>query len=296
VSEQSLEEVFKRVQELRRGVRNVWVYVSRTGKVDWIDNHSTLTRFTGSDDKPVTYLAKVVELLGEQGQAIGRVTPSDFRDLFARRFLRENNGSIIALMLALGHSSLSSTQKYADNNRTRAENDHVARNFLDHLFDELSKGRLDLTILAQLSRQGSLTPELESRLLEYRSLIRSRLGAGCTDPRNPPTALEPDHRKGGFCNDQRCSLCPNARFLPESLEGLAMRAEELLVISGLLPREAFLRLRFGDELERIEALLDAAFPSHEAAVARTTWRGKIEDGTHRIPGLIVSPVHSMEIA
>lgn len=296
VSNKSLGESFKRVQDLRRGVRSVWIYVSRTGKIDWIDNYSNLTRFYGSDGKPLTYLAKVVELLGEKGQVIGRVTPSDFRDLYARRFLRESNGSIIALMLALGHSSISSTQKYVDNNLIRAENDQVARNFLDHLFGQLANGRVDLTILAQLSRHGPLTPEMERNLMEYRSLMRSRLGIGCTDPRNPPEAVDPDHKEGRLCSGQRCSLCPNARFLPESLEGLSMRAEELSAISDLVPREAFLRLRFGEELDRIEALLEAVFPAIEVAAARAKWRGKIEDGSHRIPGLTVPPIEPKETA
>jgi hypothetical protein len=285
VDREKLGRAFKRVQKLRRGVRSAWVYVNRTGKVSWLDKENDGKRFLRpADGKIVTYLAMVVDQLAATGKTIGRVTPSDFRDLFARKFLRDNNGSIIALMLALGHSGLKSTAKYVENNLNRAEHDQVAREFLNHVFDQISASRVDLTILAQLSRHGPLTPEMEGRLLEYRALMRSRLGVGCNDPRNPPASLEPDHAKGHFCGGQRCSLCPNARFLPESLDGFAMRAEELMVISDLIPREAWLRMRFGEELDGIEALLETVFPITEVAAARANWRTRIETGSHRIPG------------
>lgn len=280
-----LGKAFKRVQALKCGVRSVWVYVDARGKAIWVEKVG-LVRYSGGGraEKELTYLAKVIEQLAATGQVIGKVTPGDLRDLYARRFLR-SGGSVIALMLALGHSRLATTAKYVENNVFRAENDEVVRRFLDHLFGQLEDGRVDLTILAQLSRHGPLTDEMAARLLEYRSLLKSRLGVGCIDPRNPPPSVEPNHVPGHFCGGQRCTLCPHARYLPESLDGFAMRAEELMVIADLIPREAWLRLRFDDEQQHVEGLLENLYPSAEVAIARELWRAKIRSAHHRIPGI-----------
>lgn len=280
-----LSKAFKLVQALKRGVRSVWVYVDNRGRVVWVEKVG-LTRYSSGDraEKDLTYLAKVIRQLAATGQVIGKVTPSDLRDLYARRFLR-SGGSLIALMLALGHSRLATTAKYVENNVFSTENDEVVRRFLDHLFGQLEAGRVDLTILAQLSRHGPLTDEMAARLLEYRSLMKSRLGVGCIDPRNPPPSVEPNHVPGHFCGGQRCTLCPHARYLPESLDGFAMRAEELMVIADLIPREAWLRLRFDDEQQNVEGLLENLYPSAEVANAREQWRTKIRSAHHRIPGV-----------
>lgn len=282
-----LGKAFKCVQALERGLRSVWVYVNRNGKVIWVEKVG-LIRYSGAGsatkEKDLTYLAKVIAGLAATGQVIGKVTPSDLRDLYARRLLR-SGGSVIALMLALGHSRLATTAKYLENNVFRAENDEVVRRFLDHLFGQLEDGRVDLTILAQLSRHGPLTDEMAARLLEYRSLLKSRLGVGCLDPRNPPPSVEPNHMPGHFCGGQRCTLCPHARYLPESLDGFAMRAEELKVIADLIPREAWLRLRFDDEQQHVEALLENLYHPAEVATAREQWRTNIQGRQHRIPGI-----------
>lgn len=282
-----LGKAFKRLRDLKRGVRSVWVYVDHRGKVSWVDTLGTI-RYShagsATKGKVHTYLAKVVTQLAATGQVIGSVTPSDLRDLYARRLLR-SSGSVIALMLALGHGRLATTTKYLENNVFRAENDEVVRRFLDHLFGQLEDGRVDLTILAQLSRHGPLTDEMAARLLEYRSLMKSRLGVGCNDPRNPPPSVEPNHMPGHFCSGQRCTLCPNARYLPESLDGFAMRAEELMAIADLIPREAWLRLRFDDEQQHVEALLANLYHTAEVTTAREQWRTKIQGRQHRIPGI-----------
>lgn len=283
-----LGKAFRRVAAFKRGVRSVWVYVDPKGKVMWVEKVG-LIRYSsgGRKEKDLSYLAKVVAQQAAAGQIIGKVTPSDLRDLYARRFLR-SGGSVIALMLALGHGRLATTAKYLENNVFRAENDDVVRRFLEHLFGQLEDGRVDLTILAQLSRHGPLTDEMAARLLEYRNLMKSRLGVGCIDPRNPPPSVQPNHVPGHFCGGQRCMLCPHARYLPESLDGFAMRAEELMVVADLIPREAWLRLRFDDEQQHVEGLLENLYPSAEVSIARERWRSKIRSAHHRIPGVRLS--------
>jgi len=71
------------------------------------------------------------------------------------------------------------------------------------------------------------------------------------------------------------------------MHGFAMRVEELMVIADLIPREAWLRLRFEDELQRIEAVLENMYPSADVSTAREQWRARIKGGRHRIPGIRV---------
>jgi hypothetical protein len=217
---------------------------------------------------------------------IPSVTPSDFRDIYARWVFVASKGNILAVMLALGHRRIGSTAAYVENNIFTAENDDTILRWGTHLFNELAQGRIDLTILAQLVRHGPLTPEMEARLTEYRRLMRSRVGAGCTDPRRPPEDIAPGHVAGRLCGTHRCLKdCQNAKFLPESLEGIAMRVEELLAMMDHLPREAWLRGEFDEELASGEALLQELFPRDAVADARESWLQRIADGEHLIPGL-----------
>jgi len=283
---EALSKVFKRLQDLRQGIRCVWVYLGGNGMIRWFKNGDSGYRHVSSYERKnqISYLAKVIEQLAATGKTIGKVTPSDLRDLAARKYFQQT-GSIIALMLKLGHSSVRTTADYLNNQLTRVENDVVARHFFDHLFGELAEGRVDLTILAQLCRHGPLSPEMEARLIEYRSLMRSRLSVGCSDPRNPPRSVDPEHVPGQPCGSHRCMLpCPHAKYLPDSLSGIAMRAEELMTISDMIPREAWLRERFHEELETAEALLERYYPTAEVAAARANWRARIESGHHHIPG------------
>jgi hypothetical protein len=115
-------------------------------------------------------------------------------------FTVQSGGNIIAVMIALGHSSLRSTGGYVNNNIFSAEDDEAIRKFMTSLFNELSIGRLDLTILAQLVRHGPMTDEMLARLTEYRSLTRSRVNVACADIRNPPLSVDPGHIEGKRCS------------------------------------------------------------------------------------------------
>ncbi len=288
----AIERQFKAFQTLQQGLRNVWLYVGRAGKINWIDGMGWARyKIPGTKKQGHSYLDGVIKRLNNERAtrnepAIKRVSPSDFRDIYARWVYKRTGGNIIAVMLALGHGSLRSTNAYTDNNIFSAENDETVRSFMTHLFDELQQGRVDLTILAQLVRHGPLTPEMQSRLEEYRTLMRSRVMVGCADAKNPPVHIEPDHEEGKWCGTQRCLRdCPNARFLPESLDGVAMRVEELLVISDHLPLDKWVKEKFGEELEAGEFILADLYPADEVAQARTHWREKILAGKHVVPGM-----------
>jgi hypothetical protein len=291
-SEDAIARQFKRAQTLRKGCRSVWLYVDLKGGINWIEwRHFNRYRSDNGDDLRVTYVSRVLERLNhERGQRgapqIPSVTASDFRDIYARWVYLQTGGNILAVMLALGQSSLASAMRYLDNNIFSAQNDEDARRFMTHLFAELNQGRVDLTILAQLVRNGPLTPEMQVRLEEYRQLMRSRIDVGCNGPRHPPEQVAPRHQAGKLCGPQRClRRCQNARFLPESLDGIVMRVEELYRMSDHLPRETWLQGGFEEELGDGEYLLDKLYPPNRVAEAREKWRDRIARGEHVVPGL-----------
>lgn len=289
IDQAAIERQFKKVQRLQEGCRNVWLYVNIVGKIGWLD-WEQWKRY-GKTGNLVSYLDRVLDRLNldraKRGEPrVAYVTPSDFRDIYARWVYIQTGGNILAVMLALGHSTPRSTGKYLDNDIFNAENDEHARRFMTNLLSEIELGRVDLTILAQLVRHGQLTQEMLDRLDEYRRLLRSRIGVGCIDPYHPPGDIASDHRDGKLCGTQRCLRdCSNAKFLPESLDGIAMRVEELVAMSDHLPRETWLRGEFLEELEAGEFLLTELYLSEIVTAAREKWRGKIACGDHLIPGL-----------
>jgi hypothetical protein len=281
---------YLKTQALRRRCGCVWLYVGPKGEITWLNKGWDRYRPSGYT-KQVSYLTLVLDRLNakraERGKSpIAPVTPSDFRDIYARWVYTQSRGNILAVMLALDHKSIKSTVRYVENNIFAAENDAHVMGFMTHLVGQLREGRIDLTILAQLVRHGALTPEMEARLKEYRKLMKSRVGAGCSDPRNPPEHVAPNHVSGRLCGTNRCLKdCPNAKFLPESLDGIAMRCEELLLMLEHLPRETFVRSGFDTELESGEYLLDTLYSAEAVRLARDKWRQRIASGEHLVPGL-----------
>lgn len=291
---EQVEGHFKRLQTLQQGTRNVWLYVDSGGSINWLAGRLWTAfnlNLSTKSNKKISYIEIVTKRLNDERKTRGEdpiavVTPSDFRDIYARWVYLQSGGNILAVMIALGHARLQSTDHYITNNIFSAENDEAVRSFMTHLFDELTIGRLDLTILTQLVRHGSMTDEMLSRLTEYRSLTRSRIKVACADVRNPPTTVDPEHIEGKRCGTHRClKECPHARFLPESLDGIAMRVEELIVISDHTPIDAWIKGGFDKELEAGEYLLYELYPQDEVEQAHTRWREKILTGKHVVPGV-----------
>lgn len=280
----------QRVQTLKAWLRSVWLYVGPHGEIGCL-NIRNWQRYKKSESgkTKVSYLDVVRHRLNAQlpgDDQIPKVTPADFRDIYARWVYRQSKGNILSVMLALGHASMETTLGYLRHKIYKVEHDDQIRRFMTHLFDGLARGEIDLTKLAQIVRHGEITPEMEVRLAEYRALQRSRIGVGCSDPRHPPAHVAPGHVPGRLCGSNRClKQCEHARFLPEAMDGIVMRLEELMAMSDYLPREAWLKAGFQEELDMAEELLESLFPSAVVAEARTVWRARILAGLHLIPGL-----------
>jgi hypothetical protein len=294
VPKKDIERQFKRLQTLQQGTRNAWLYVDYHGAINWIDGTQWKCFYTHDSRNAKlqdSYLELVTRRLNVHREQRGEdpiavITPSDFRDIFARWVHIQSGGNILAVMIALGHARLQSTDDYTDNNIFSAENDEAVRKFMSHLFDQLAIGRLDLTILAQLVRHGPMTDEMLARLTEYRRLTRSRLKVACADIRHPPDNVAPGHVEGKRCGTHRCLMeCEHARFLPESLDGIAMRVEELVVISDHISIDVWIKGGFDKELEAGEYLLAELYAQEEVVKVRMHWREKILSGKHVVPGV-----------
>lgn len=290
---------FKKVKALEQGIRSVWLYVTRKGSINWIS--IPFTQSCTSNGRGAFFLTEVVHILNIQRASsntkrsqnsgtvfaplapIPHVAAKDFRTWFADYVYRASNGSILHVKRALNHSLLRTTSGYIDNNLRNQEASNAARRFLNILVDELGAGRVDLTILSHLYRHNELTPEQEELLAQARALPKSRMTIACKDARHPPVHIKatPDEA----CDVQRCLLClENAVLLPESLDGIAMRVEELRALQGFLPIDTWIEERYDIELKNNLMAL-RKFDLNQGLAARKKWAQMLACGEHYVPGL-----------
>jgi hypothetical protein len=276
------------IQNLEAGCRSVWLYVSAGRDILWLEQRdSGGHRLNG---KQATYLSVFIDQLNRERATRGdipipSVAQSDFRDIFATFLWRQSGGNLFVVMRLLNHAYLATTERYVDNTILNAERDQQARTFLDHLFAELGKGRVDIAILTHLQRHGVVTPEMEERLHDFRTLQRSRMGIACKDPSHPPTVIQSKTNGRQLCTPQRCLLCKShAVILPESLPGVAMRVEELEAIQRAVSIENWLASDYRQELSNGLDVLKL-FSADSVKNARARWAQAIETGDHHIPGL-----------
>ena len=285
-SHEELVHQHKAVQRLERGTRSIWLFVGKTGFIGWVDSTMERHYLNGKD---VQYLDSLIHKINEERSVRGEfpissIKASDFRDIFAMYVWRQSGGNILAVMRLLHHAHLKTAERYVDNNILNAERDQKIRTFLEDLFSELGHGRLDITVLAHRQQFGSVTPEMEQRLRDFRALERSRLSFGCKNPYSPPTTIQPDADGSKRCGQQRCLLCSEGVILPESLGGVAMRVEELRAVQRTISMEAWLTSDFPQELINGQNVLKL-FPVDDVCRAIEYWARAIASGSHRVPGL-----------
>jgi hypothetical protein len=283
------QKKYLQVQTMREGVRCVWLFLGTEGAIRWLTGKraNRYNKWVQGKRFHESYMDLAIDRLNAERKrrgkaALASVTASDLRDLFAV-WLHSKGGTLMQIMFALGHRRLMTTQNYLENNVFHEEADQQILRFYKVLPDQVREGRIDLTILAQQTRHGPITAEMMARLVEYRKMMKSRLHVACASPRTPPVTIAPEHVSGKLCAAQRCGLgCENARFLPESLGGLAMRLEELLVLSSHLPVETWIRGKYEDEMVELEGLLKL-FDKEAVRQARQNWHERIHSGGHLIP-------------
>lgn len=281
--------LFKEITELQRMQKSIWLYLDVDGQVQALDRIFRFSKGGGPDGKKnSTYLDTLradlnLYRLQKGKEAIGNVTYRDFRLWFADYLYRSSLGNMLVVMLGLGHKHIGTTQSYVNTNLANRDAENRALEFQEILTDELSIGRIDLTILAFKSRHGEFSQKMEEMLAELRRLPRSRQGIGCKDPQNPPPNVKAT--PGQPCDSQRCLLCKqHAVLLPESVDGIAMREAELKAMQECLPMTSFVEGGYQMELENQEHAL-RLFDQDEVSLARAKWALAIAQGKHIVPGV-----------
>lgn len=286
-SPDELTQQMQTVLKLEEGCRSVWLFAGEKGSIAWLTPRGT-QRYA-VDGRNSCFLTAFLaqfnqERASHQKKPIPHCSAGDFRDMFAVYVWRISGGNLLALMRALRHARLRTTQRYADNTLLNAERNDATRRFGNNLFSLLQKhGGFDLTLLSHLQRHGLVPEDAARRLNDYRDLERSRIQVGCKDPFHPPPEIQaPDAAK--VCRPQRCLLCKaNAVILSDSLDGVAMRVEELEYTKSVLPV-----VEWSDRLaEELANGLDVLqiFSGEQIKDARARWQQVIAAGRHEIPGL-----------
>lgn len=275
-----------KIDELNEGVRSPWLFVSHVGDgIHWLSD----ANFGGSTQKKTSFLSDLIDGINVRqppDRQLEYITPTDFRDIYAAQVYHASGGSILAVMKALNHKRLTSTQVYVDNTLLNEEHRKLFGIFSGAFWDELaSTGRVDPTLLAKISRDGAVSSDERARLEGYRTLLRSRIGIGCKKPTNPPKHIAPDFVPDGrkLCPIQRCMLClEHAVLLPESRDGLCKRASELEFIQGGMSVTSWEQSSFAEELENTELAL-TLFDEAASSASRTEWTERINIGVHLVP-------------
>jgi hypothetical protein len=273
-------ELQQRITALERGARSPWLYVSANrGGLHWLADDNYNRR---------DYLSIVVDDLNRRqpsDRQLARITPGDLRDAYAARIYHSSGGSILTVMKALNHKRLGTTGDYLDNTLLKEEHAKLYTTYSEALWHEIKiHRRIDPSIIAKWSRDGSVSTEQRERLHTYRELLRSRIGVGCKDPLNPPKRLAPNFIADGqtHCPVQRCLLCTeHAVVFPDSLPGICKRLAELRYLKANMSISAFLQSSFATEMENAELVLQGFDPS-EVERHLLDWEGRIAQGSHRV--------------
>lgn len=274
------------IANLERGIRSPWLYVSKvTASILWLEDDNFAK---AREDVTGSYLGSLITQINQRqpkDRQVSRFTATTLRKAHAAYIYRISGGSIFAVMKALNHRNPNTTAEYLNNTLLKEEHRKLFSTFGMALWDEIrTRGRVDPTILAKWSRDGTVTPEQRERLDTYRELLRSRIGVGCKDPLHPPSHIAPAFNPDGksTCPVHRCTLCfENAVILPESLPGLCKRVAELRYIRASMSVGPFLESSFSEELENTELAL-LAFDKKEVQQLTEDWEHRIASGDHRV--------------
>ncbi|MFG7159711.1 hypothetical protein ACGYU5_03685 [Burkholderia pseudomallei] len=287
-TQEELNATRKQMLRLEQGVKSPWLYVTPARDVVvWLEQHKS-TQARGLRGARNSFLDDLVEEINAKQPAdrqLSKLRAGDFRDAFAAYAYRISGGMVLYVMKVLGHRHPTTTQIYLDNTLLNAESDRLYRSFSNSLWHEIRvHGRVDPTVIAKWSRDGTVTAAERARLDEYRSLRRSRIGVGCKDSTRPPKHIAPTFKADGkaMCDVHRCTLClDNAVIFPDSLSGLCMRLAELYHIKSGMSAVAFLESSFGEEIDNTEAALKHFDKDHVQAKLEL-WQTRIATGEHRV--------------
>lgn len=291
----TLNALQQRIHELDDGVHSAWVYRGYRG-ITWLNDADY-----AAAQPSVTYLQTVTSRLNKDRRVrglheIGDMEPRRFRDAYAAWALQYSGGEVLAVMVALDHKFLSTTDGYLENTAVRARVTKKYRSFVQALFTSLGSGLVDPTLIAMETRfadkDQAERSRMATRLVEYRDAVKSRYGVGCRNPHQPSNLADPAFRADGVrtCTTHRCTLCfENAIITPDSFPGLMLRQAELEIMEERTPIGSFKFSSLDAELQNTRTAL---LPLQESEPERLTStvegiKNEIREGSRRLPGFSI---------
>lgn len=281
----SIDAIRNEIHSLEQGIRSPWLFCNYHGVVGWLKG---LDYGRSPTNNKRTFLEEVIAAINERRtgtDVVPYITGGDFRDAFAAFVWRSTGGSVLHVMKALGHRSVRTTTIYLNNTVVNAESAQIFRTFSNSMWHEIrNQRRLDASIVAKWTRDGTVSEVERERLGDFRALKRSRIGVRCKDPHHPPEDLDPNFVADGvsLCTVQRCTLClQNAVITPDSLPGLVMRMAELRWLKVNMPVDSFVDREFQQEYDNTTAAL-SGFDADDVTTGIADWEQRIDSGLHRV--------------
>jgi hypothetical protein len=266
------ERVRANIVQLEARIRSPWLYFLS----------SNLGSASSMDDNDASHLRMFIrEVVKKHGlltqyPELESLSPSKPRTTWIQTAFSESHYNVLIAKLAGQHKHLSTTKHYLMEGTYREHSEAEVRKVFTALFSEISEGRLiDLTRLKLLVANGTITADQESRLRDPR--YRTRVGAGCLSPYDPPHSVAPDHIAGHLCRIQRCTLCKHGVFFAESLDSLARTLAELIQIMRTMPLSSWNGSSYQDEYLSITETLKL-FPTDQVDDRLSHWIARFDEG------------------
>lgn len=215
---------------------------------------------------------------------IAHTTPGDFRDIAAAIMYRASRYSMWTLMIMLGHKNIATTRLYGFRHHARAESDRLVVRTLDDVFQQIKQKKVWEASITRARLEGvDINPEALERLAIYRK-SKTYSGAHCSNPFEPPSAIDPNHPSDGRTRCVQGHLCvaracPQAVVTPDSLEHICKTVAEL---EWRQANTGIVRFWTGSEEEDLLTLkkILCLWPAELVDRHLSGWRNRIASGEH----------------
>ncbi|MEJ5977580.1 hypothetical protein WG901_13100 [Novosphingobium sp. PS1R-30] len=255
------EKIKAEILEIKHKLRSPWIYYAHQLGVG--SNCVGISSAPKLDQVMARILEKTVDNLAPRKRqdqklvsSIRSLTWSDMRDAFAEHIYQSSGGNIYVLRNALNHKNIQVSKAYINQRKQIKARFDAFRCVVESALGELKNHRpIDPTILFLTANGGIISQEDRDRLKRF----RSRMGMGCSDPRQPDAHLAQGHKKGAICTVQRCILCSKGVIFSESFRYIAKRYGDLLWLRENISPQRWLTSSFWWEINAVELVRDKIF-------------------------------------
>lgn len=206
---------------------------------------------------------------------------SDLRDAYISWRWERSGYSWLDAMLAAGHKSLETLQRYLNKKQHKAASRREFLKVDEALWETIRNLRgidasTSLTTVIAAKVAGASDAQIV-RWLDSRD--QTYVGTGCLDFHNPPEHFLQNRQPGGGCRFQRCTLCEHAILLPNSFFHLSKRLVELQEIQASISSISWLESDYPTELSNTEAAL-LQYSESEVATSIAHWESEMKNEVH----------------